>query len=156
MISPDGLRVARTTSEGIEQWRIASGSTIGAPMEGHTGGINSIAYGPSGDYLVSAGVDRTLRFWDTTTGRQLGDPIITPGDSQSVTVSHDGLRVFISQNAVGTLEGQFAGSRVSELPAPAAWHHALCDKLARNPTEVQWRQWVSSDVPYVKVCLDKP
>jgi WD40 repeat protein len=137
----------------IDQWDIESGSAVGAPMKGHTVGVNSIAYGPGGDYLVSAGSDGTLRFWDTTTGRQLGDPIVMPGEQQSVEVSHDGRRIFINEAALLTSGGH--SSRVLEVPAPAAWRDKLCDKLPRNPSEEQWKQWVSPDVPYTEICPGK-
>ncbi len=157
-ISPDGRRVTTITGEGasgpsaIEQWDLDSGTMIGTPMVGHTNSVDSVAYGPHGDYLVSAGSDRMLRFWDTSSGRQLGDAIIT-GENTSVKVSHDGRRILVNQGAVfadGDADG--SGSRVLELPAPPEWRDQLCDKLPRNPTEEQWRQWVSPDIPYMQVC----
>jgi len=154
-ISPDGRRVAAADGTAIDQWEVEGGSAVGAQMRGHTIGINSIAYGPDGDYLVSTGSDGTLRFWDTPTGRQLGDAILTPGEQESVDVAPDGRRIFISQAAALTPEGP-VGSRVSELPGPAVWRERLCAKLARNPTEEQWRQWISSDIGYLRVCPDKP
>ena len=153
-LSPDGRRTATTNMPAMHQWDVESGSALGPPMTGHTIGVASLAYGPGGDYLVAAGDRGTLRFWDTQTGRQLGDAIVTSGENQSVEISRDGRRVLVTEASVET-GGVPVGSRVSELPAPPAWRDKLCDKLTRNPSEEQWRQWVSPDIPYRKICPGK-
>lgn len=50
------------------------------------------------------------------------------------------------------------GGGIWELPGPTAWTDALCDKLAANPTEAQWKEWVSDDpdIGYRKKCPNKP
>ena len=40
-------------------------------LEGHSGGVKSIAFDPKGQYLASTGCDRTLRIWDVATGAQI-------------------------------------------------------------------------------------
>jgi len=37
-------------------------------MEGHAGQVSSLAFLPSGNTLISGGVDATIRFWDATSG----------------------------------------------------------------------------------------
>ncbi|TNE52506.1 MAG: WD40 repeat domain-containing protein [Deltaproteobacteria bacterium] len=41
------------------------------PQKGHAGSIHSFAFSPSGDRLVTAGEDRTLRLWQIGSGKQL-------------------------------------------------------------------------------------
>ena len=36
------------------------------------------------------------------------------------------------------------------------WADALCQKLGRNMTHPEWREWVSPDIAYRKVCLKFP
>jgi WD40 repeat protein len=74
---------------------------LGAPLTGHTDGVDSVAFSPDGRRLASGGRDGTI--W------------IRP--------------------AVGTPE-------------------MLCEKLTTNMSHKQWRDWVSPDIQYIKVCPD--
>ena len=44
------------------------GISIQQVLSGHVGAVNSLAYSDNGKLLLSAGVDKTLRVWDVTTG----------------------------------------------------------------------------------------
>ena len=41
-------------------------------------------------------------------------------------------------------------------PAPQAWADRLCGKLVRNMSRLQWREWVSSEIPYTCQCPELP
>ena len=91
--------------------------------------------------------------WDTASGRQLGDPVKIAAEREFVSVSYDGRRVFVTEPGASPREEQFTGLRISRLPpSPAAWADALCDKLATNPTNEQWKQWISPDIEYMDIC----
>ena len=40
-------------------------------LEGHTGGVNSVAWSPSGEKLASASSDMTVTVWDAESGGQV-------------------------------------------------------------------------------------
>ena len=67
--------------------------------------ILALAYSPDGSRLASAGVDGTIKIWDTQTGREL-QCIVTAGEPRSVAFSPDGkhLAAGISDNSVKTWE----------------------------------------------------
>ena len=158
-ISPDGRRIAAASFKYIQQWDAESGETVGPQMEGHGEPVNDLAYSPDGTYLVSTSTDNTVRFWDADTGDQIGEPIVTTpaGKTSLVDFSHDGRRVFVVAQRV-SLDGNppFVGGGIWQLPAPAAWKDVLCDKLTSNPSDEEWRNWISPDIDYVPLCDDKP
>ncbi|MEL6456392.1 MAG: hypothetical protein AAFQ40_16965, partial [Cyanobacteria bacterium J06623_5] len=39
------------------------GNAVGSPFEGHSGWVNSVAFSPQGDRIVSGSSDNTLRLW---------------------------------------------------------------------------------------------
>lgn len=62
-------------------------------LTGHTGAIWTVAYSPDGKWLASAGDDRTIKFWDVATRRQV---VSLNGHTQGVTClafSPDGQRL---------------------------------------------------------------
>jgi len=56
-------------------WYTQTARQIGAPLEGHTGCVNSAAFSPDGKRIVSASEDKTIRIWDAQTGKQIGYPL---------------------------------------------------------------------------------
>ena len=64
----------------------------------------------------------------------------------SVAFSSDGKRI-----VSGSLD-----KTVRLWPGPAAWPDRLCAKLTTNMSHKQWRDWVSPDIDYIKVCPDLP
>lgn len=162
-VSPDGHRLATATPQGeIQQWDVDSGQLVGSTMPGHRA-VGEIAYSPDGEYLASVGevgTDDTLRFWDVDSGEQVGQPVSTEslGAASSVAFSKDGRTAYVVTQRVTLIgSGPTAGRpAVWQLPAPAAWKDVLCEKLVANPSEEQWREWVSPDVEYKEPCPGKP
>lgn len=104
-VSPDGRQVVTGTGGGIEKilpalvykqgddntiriWDIESGQVL-REMRGHSHVVHSLAWDPTGNYIVSGGLDKTLRLWDADTGDELSR-VVSEGWVNSVTFSPDG------------------------------------------------------------------
>lgn len=68
------------TIEAEKALRLAS-LNESAVLEGHTDNVLSVKFSPDGLYIASASADRTIRLWDTMTGKQIK---ILMGHSDSV------------------------------------------------------------------------
>ncbi|WP_242482094.1 caspase family protein [Trichormus variabilis] len=62
-------------------------------IQGHESGVNSVAFSPDGQRIVSGSGDKTLRLWDVN-GQPIGQPLIGhEGAVKSVAFSPDGQRI---------------------------------------------------------------
>ena len=72
------------------------------PLEGHTGWVNACAVSPDGTFIVSAGLDQTIRIWEVETGSERR---VLTGHTKGVTtcaISPDGTFI-VSGSADKTL-----------------------------------------------------
>ncbi|KAF7374077.1 WD40 repeat-like protein [Mycena sanguinolenta] len=68
--SSSHLVTASLEGNTMQVWDAATGNEV-TKMEGHTGGVRSVAFSPNGAQIVSGSSDKTARIWDTTTGNEV-------------------------------------------------------------------------------------
>ena len=56
-------------------------------LRGHTAAVRKVAFSPDGERIVSAGADKTVRVWESATGREV---LTLAEDSETVAFSPDG------------------------------------------------------------------
>src|SRR5262249_9882078 len=77
--SPDGKRLASAGGGPARRgefilWDLENGKAV-FTLKGHTNGITAVAFSPDGKWLATASHDRTVKLWDTRTGK----PVATLG-----------------------------------------------------------------------------
>jgi WD40 repeat protein/serine/threonine protein kinase len=72
-------------------------------LEGHTHHVTSVAFSPDGQYLASGSADRTVKIWDSATGKELFTLKCPEGPVFSVAFSPDGQRL-ASDGGDGTVK----------------------------------------------------
>ena len=69
--APDGAQQLVTTGADAVVWDTETGKRV-RTLKGHRGPVTSVAYSPDGKWIVTGGLDRTVRLWDSETGRASG------------------------------------------------------------------------------------
>jgi WD40 repeat protein len=55
----------------IDIWDLTTGKLLAESQSSHKASVTAVAFSPDGKWLISTGVDRTLRLWQTKTGQEL-------------------------------------------------------------------------------------
>jgi len=106
------------TSEGTRRLEPLSPDRL---LVGHTGAVNSIAFDPKGQRIVSGGSDKTVRLWDVETGQAIGQPLAARTSIEAVAFSVDG-RTIAAAGADGGLRlwdvatGRMLGGALAATP----------------------------------------
>ncbi len=71
-IAGDGLHVAVVSDESdqVGIWKVGAGERM-RYLDGHSGGVNTVAFSPDGSRIASGGKDGTLRVWDASDGTEI-------------------------------------------------------------------------------------
>jgi len=91
--SPDGLKLASGALDGIIRvCQTGKATYILLKFKAHEFGACGIAWSPDGQQLISASWDKKVKFWNSSTGRQIGQPC-TDGRTdciRSLAIASDG------------------------------------------------------------------
>jgi WD40 repeat protein len=124
-LAPDGKTLAVTTGGSVRLLDLATGQDR-EHLSGHQWPVEALAFSPNGKTLTSAAGDRTIRLWETVTGKQLRQTDL-PG---ATLYQH----IFLSPDSrwAGWIDGSY-DLRVMDLSTRKEVAHRLLD--AGTPKE---------------------
>jgi WD40 repeat protein len=67
-MAPDGRKVACGGKDGLALWSLETGRPLGT-LDGHTSAVASVAFSAGGEWLLSGGMDKTVRLWEVASRR---------------------------------------------------------------------------------------
>ena len=74
-----GRLLAAGSADGtVRLWDVTTRQQAGAPMNGGTEAVYSVAFSPDGKTLATGGADDTVRLWDVATRQEKGHPTDRP------------------------------------------------------------------------------
>ncbi|KAJ6436707.1 general transcriptional corepressor TUP1 [Purpureocillium lavendulum] len=74
--SQAGAYIAAGCEDGsVHIWDIATGILMAGPQKGHIGKVTSVNFSANGEVFISAGLDQTIRNWDSSTLRGIDNSI---------------------------------------------------------------------------------
>jgi len=144
-ISPDGRTLAACTGKwslvgsfrkGVDYgghtvmlWEVATGQLL-LTIKGNTDSVRSVVYSPDGRSLLSGAEDKTIRLWETATGKQLCRWDVGEKVNQ-VALSPDGSNVAAAlvDGAVTLFPNEPSSDDRGEPPADAKAFARLWDRL---------------------------
>ncbi len=102
-VAPDGQTIAAAGADGVVQLASVANGAVLHRLAGHEDRVNSVAFSPrDGRWLLTASRDRTVRLWETATGREVADSPLrghawwvwsaafAPDESRIVSAGQDG------------------------------------------------------------------
>ncbi|KIJ49058.1 hypothetical protein M422DRAFT_246866 [Sphaerobolus stellatus SS14] len=86
-----------SSDETIRIWNALTGELVSGPFEGHTGLVNSVAFSPDGQRVVSGSDDKTIRIWNPYTG-ELVTQLFEGHTDQVTPASPLGQQILVSES----------------------------------------------------------
>jgi WD40 repeat protein len=105
--------------------------------------LTSMDVTDDGSLIVTGGERGQVQLWDGVEHVLIGASFLRQrmDEIQSVAMAADG-SFFVTADAADILVW----------PGPARWADMICSKLGWNMSNKQWREWVSSSIPYQEQC----
>src|SRR5262245_26624079 len=147
--SPDGTRVLSGGDDGtLRTWDANTGQAIGTPIRAIGDSVSGVMYSPDRARILSVS-GGTLQLWDASRRVTIGSPIIAvPKGDYVVAARFAGTPTrIVSVGSDGSLK---------VWPTPNALAEILCQRLTRNLSHREWREYVLLDLPYAPQCQGLP
>jgi WD40 repeat protein len=99
--------------------------TKGAKLQGHSGGVNSLSFGPKHNLLASGGNDGAIRIWDVVSGEEVRATILEGRKVVEVRFSPDGKTVALATDDFQLQIWNLGDDSIRSFPAHKGEIHGL-------------------------------
>lgn len=128
----------------IVLWDVKN-AEISQSLTGHQAMVSDLQFSADDLFLLSASYDGTAMLWNMKSFNE----------RQVVFADHGGwvLQATFNPNSRNLITGDALG-HLRYFPIQMEFFSThLCDKIKRNMTEKEWTNFVGSDIPYQKTCV---
>jgi len=87
---PGGQQLVSTCHRNVEFRDSSTGLLVGQPCIGHTGTIDSLVVSSDGSFIATGSYDKTVRFWNVKTRKQMGQALEHDSRASCLTISPNG------------------------------------------------------------------
>ena len=94
-------------------------------LEGHTGMVHAVVYAPNNRHLLTGGSDRTVRLWDTVTGKEMLMIETGTGGAHAVAFTPDGKRFLVGTGFAKGSKKEGYAVEVWDIAGGKEIHHLL-------------------------------
>jgi WD40 repeat protein len=159
--SRDGKILAFGGENMIILWDWDNQQPIGLPFIGDFGTVTDLAFSPDGTMLASTSSSyldsvSNITLWDAKTHQRIGLPFQI--DPDSAIFSPDSTALAVRECIKLDEDGQACaqGRIVFWDIRLESWIHHACRIANRNMTQVEWNQFIGSNIPYRRTCSEFP
>lgn len=130
----DGSTLAVGSNTTVQLWSTTSSpERVGPVLDEHTDAVMALVFDPTGNRLITAGADNTVRLWDAGSGEELSHSAPEGSILMSVDVSSDGNHVVTGMMNGGVRLWSIAGANVQPIGSPMTGQVGMVRAIAFRP-----------------------